>query len=66
MRFIAFVFIICACGLTFLDEQGIEAQKQYCENVELFELQTDKPMHERDGHPNYRGIECDKEKQVKG
>ena len=60
MRFVALVLLICAGGISCLDEYGIQAQKDYCLNVEIFELQTNKPMHERDGHPNYKDIDCER------
>lgn len=39
-----------------------DQMKAYCENVRVWESQSNLPEHERDGHINYREKNCERAK----
>lgn len=60
MKFLFFIVVAIVLFLNVSTEDGVKAQVEYCELVELYESQDNIEYHKRDGHPNYNGVNCDK------
>lgn len=61
---LAFLLVFVLTSNYYSSDDDQVFNDDYCANVELWELDTDAGInpYDRAGHPNYKGVECDQEK----